>query len=78
MPFRAHMHPSAGVSESALIVENVPELVSASATSERAWPHDLEALVAYAAYKCRSPEGSKTEELANEMTEFGAAGSLGK
>ena len=31
--------------------------------------HDLEALVAYAAYKRRSPEGSKTKELANEMTE---------
>ena len=29
--------------------------------------HDLEALVAYAAYKRRSPEGSKTRELANEM-----------
>jgi hypothetical protein len=29
--------------------------------------HDLEALVAYPAYKRRSPEGSKTRELANEM-----------
>ena len=29
--------------------------------------HDLEALVAYAAYKRRSPEGSKTKELAKEM-----------
>jgi len=31
--------------------------------------HILEALVAYAAYKRRSPEWSKTRELANEMTE---------